>query len=49
MIRHLRLRLTEAAPILPLAIAMIEPPLRAPLVPPVGGPPLLAASLVATR
>jgi hypothetical protein len=47
LIRHARLRLTEAVPILPLAIAMIEPPLSAPLVAPVGGPPLLEAGLFA--
>ncbi len=47
MIRHARFRLTEAAPIFPLAIAMIEPSLAAPLVAPVGGPPLLAAGQLA--
>ena len=43
----MRLRLTQAAPIRLLAITMIEPSFRAPLVAPVGGPPLPAASLVA--
>lgn len=47
MIRHARLRLTQAAPVRLLAITMIEPSFRAPLVAPVGGPPLPAASLVA--
>ena len=47
MIRHARLRLTAAAPALPLAIAMIEPSFGAPLVAPVGGPPLLVAGLLA--
>jgi hypothetical protein len=47
LIRHARLRLTQAAPVRLLAIAMIEPPFRALLVAPVGGPPLSAASLVA--
>jgi hypothetical protein len=47
LIRHARLRLTQAAPVRLLAITMIEPSLRAPLVAPVGGPPLPAASLVA--
>jgi hypothetical protein len=47
LIRHARLLLTTAAPVLPLAIAMIEPSLAAPLVAPVGGPPLLAAGLFA--
>jgi hypothetical protein len=39
--------LTEAAPVRPLAITMIEPSFRAPLVAPVGGPSLPAARLVA--
>ena len=47
MIRHARLRLTQAAPVRPLAVAMIEPPFAALLVAPVGAPPLPAASLVA--
>jgi hypothetical protein len=47
LIRHVRLRLTQAAPIRLLAITMIEPSFRAPLVAPVGGPPLPPASLVA--
>ena len=47
MIRHARLRLTQAAPVRLLAIAMIEPPFRALLVASVGGPPLPAARLLA--
>jgi hypothetical protein len=47
LIRHARLRWTEAAPVLPLAIPMIEPPFGALLVAPVGVPPLLAAGLLA--
>ena len=47
MIRHARWRLTQAAPVRLLAIAMIEPPFGTPLVAPVGGPPLPTASLVA--
>jgi hypothetical protein len=39
--------LTQAAPVRPLAIAMIEPSFRTPLVAPVGGSPLLAAGLFA--
>ena len=46
MIRHARWRLTAAAAVFPLAIAMIEPAFAAPLVPPVGGPPLLAPGLL---
>jgi hypothetical protein len=42
------LLLTTATAVFPLAIAMIEPSLAAPLVAPVGGPPLLAAGLLAT-
>jgi hypothetical protein len=37
--------LTQAAPVRPLAIAMIEPSFGAPLVAPVGAPPLLATGL----
>jgi len=47
LIRHAWLRLTQAAPVRPLAIAMIEPSFGAPLVAPVGGPSLLPASLFA--
>ena len=47
MIRHAWLRLTQAAPVRPLAIAMIEPSFGTPLVAPVGRPLLPAASLVA--
>jgi len=47
LIRHAWLRLTQAAPVRPLAIAMIESSLATPLVAPVGGPPLLAAGLFA--
>ena len=43
----MRLRLTQAAPVRLLAIAMIEPPLSALLVASVGAPPLPAASLLA--
>jgi len=46
LIRHARLRLTAAA-VLPLTVAMIEPPFRALLVAAVGAPPLLAAGLLA--
>jgi len=41
--------LTQAAPVRPLAIAMIEPSFGAPLVAPVGGPSLLPAGLFAAR
>jgi hypothetical protein len=47
LIRHAQLLLTTAAPVFPLAIAMIESSLAAPLVAPVGGPPLLASGLLA--
>ena len=47
LIRHVGLPLAEAAPVRPLAIAMIEPSFRALLVAPVGGPPLSAAGLLA--
>ena len=47
MIRHARLRLTKAAPVLPLTITMIEPSFGALLVAAVGAPPLLAAGLLA--
>jgi len=47
LIRHAGLLLTTATAVFPLAIAMIEPSLAAPLVTPVGGPPLLAAGLLA--
>ena len=47
LIRHVRLPLTEAAPVSLLPVAMIEPSLRALLVAPVGGPPLSAAGLCA--
>jgi hypothetical protein len=46
LIRHGR-RLTKAAPVFPLAVAMIELPFRTLLVASVGPPPLLAASLLA--
>jgi hypothetical protein len=49
LIRHVWLRLTQAAPVRPLAIAMIEPSFGAPLVTPVGGPSLLPAGLFAAR
>jgi hypothetical protein len=39
--------LTQAAPVRPLAIAMIEPSFGTPLVAPVGAPPLLAAGSLA--
>src|ERR1700690_3268002 len=47
LIRHARLPLPEAASVLLLPVAMIEPSLRALLVAPVGGPPLPAAGLLA--
>lgn len=47
MIRHAGLFLTAATPVLLLAVAMIEPPFRALLVPPVGLPPLLPTGLIA--
>jgi len=47
LIRHVRLPLTEAASVPLLAIAMIEPSLRALLVAPVGRPPLPAAGVLA--
>ena len=47
LIRHARLPLTEAAPVCPLAIAMIEPSFGASLVAPVGGPSLPTPRLVA--
>lgn len=47
MIRHRPLRLTKAAAVLPLTIAMIELPFGALLVALIGAPPLLAAGLVA--
>jgi len=47
LIRHWRLRLTKAATVLPLTIAMIELPFGALLVAFIGAPPLLAAGLVA--
>ncbi|HKV82444.1 MAG TPA: hypothetical protein VJP02_30130 [Candidatus Sulfotelmatobacter sp.] len=47
MIRHWRLRLTKAAAVLPLTIAMIELPFGALLVALICAPPLLAAGLVA--
>ena len=43
----MRWRLTKAATVFPLAIAMIELPLGTLLVSPVGGSPLLAAGLLA--
>jgi hypothetical protein len=49
LIRHAWLHLTQAAPVRPLAIAMIEPSFGAPLVAPVGGPSLLPAGLFAAR
>ena len=47
LIRHARLLLTTAAAVFPLANAMIEPALAAPLVAPVSRLPLLAAGLFA--
>ena len=47
MIRHGRLRLTKAAAVFPLAVAMIELPFGALLVAAIGPPPLLAAGLLA--
>ncbi len=47
MIRHARLLLTAAAPVFPLAVAMIEPSFRALLVAAVGAPSLVEPSLCA--
>ena len=47
MIRHGRLRWTQAAAVFPLAVAMIELPFGALLVSAVGAAPLLAAGLLA--
>jgi hypothetical protein len=47
LIRHGRLRWTKAAAVFPLAVAMIELPFGALLVPAVGAAPLLAAGLLA--
>ncbi len=47
MIRHGRLRLTKAAAVFPLAVAMVELPFGALLVSSVGASPLLAAGLLA--
>ena len=47
MIRHGRWRLTKAATVFPLSVAMIELPFRALLVAAIGAPPLLAAGLLA--
>jgi hypothetical protein len=47
LIRHGRLLLTAAAPVFPLAVAMIEPSFPTLLVTPVGAPPLLATGLFA--
>jgi hypothetical protein len=47
LIRHAWLRLTQAASVRPLAIAMIEPSFGAHLVAPVGGPSLVPAGLFA--
>jgi hypothetical protein len=47
VIRHRRWRLTKAATVSPLAVAVIELPFGTLLVPSVGGSPLLAAGLPA--
>jgi len=47
LIRHGRLRLTKAAAVFPLAVAMVELPFGALLVSSVGASPLLAAGLLA--
>ena len=47
MIRHTRLLLTAAAPVLTLAVTMIESPFATLLVAPVGAPPLLETGLFA--
>jgi hypothetical protein len=47
MIRHAGLFLTAATPVLPLAVAMIELPFRALLVPSVGPLPLFPAGFFA--
>jgi fatty acid desaturase len=47
LIRHGRWRLTKAAAVFPLAVAMIELPFGALLVAAIGAPPLLAAGLLA--
>jgi hypothetical protein len=47
LIRHGRLRLTKAAAVFPLPVAMIELPFGALLVAAVGATPLLAAGLLA--
>jgi len=49
LIRHAWLRLTQAAPVRPLAIAMIKLSFGAPLVALVGGSSLLPAGLFAAR
>jgi hypothetical protein len=46
LIRHARLRLTAAAPVITLTIAMIEPSFRALLVAAVGAPSLPEAGLL---
>ena len=49
MIRHASFLLTAAPPVLPLAVAVIEPPFRALLVASVGAPPLSPAGFFAAR
>ena len=47
MIRHASLLLTAPPPVIPLAVAVVEPPFRALLVAGVGAPPLLPAGVCA--